>query len=33
VFLNKCDAVDDPELVELVEMRCASCLQVPVPGI
>ena len=22
VFLNKCDAVDDPEMLDLVEMRC-----------
>ena len=33
VFLNKCDAVDDQELVELVEMEVRELLvQVPVPG-
>jgi len=25
VYLNKADMVDDAELLELVEMRCASC--------
>jgi elongation factor Tu len=25
VFLNKCDMVDDAELLELVEWKCASC--------
>jgi len=25
VFLNKCDAVEDPELIELVEMEVRDC--------
>ena len=25
VFMNKCDMVDDPELLDLVELECASC--------
>jgi len=27
VFLNKCDMVDDVELLELVELEVASCLK------
>ncbi len=26
VFMNKCDAVDDAELLELVEMEIRDCL-------
>ncbi len=26
VFLNKCDAVDDPELIDLVEMELRELL-------
>jgi elongation factor Tu len=33
VFLNKCDAVEDPELIDLVEMEVRELLvQVQVPG-
>jgi len=33
VFLNKCDLVDDPELLDLVELKCGNCLsKLPVPG-
>ena len=33
VFLNKCDVVDDPELLDLVEMEVRELLvEVPVPG-
>ncbi len=33
VFLNKCDAVDDPELLDLVELEVRELLtQVRLPG-
>jgi elongation factor Tu len=32
VFLNKADMVDDAELLELVEMECASCSKYDFPG-
>jgi elongation factor Tu len=32
VFLNKCDMVDDAELLELVEMEVRELLQVRLPG-
>ena len=32
VFLNKCDMVDDAELIELVEMEVASCWSSTSPG-
>jgi elongation factor Tu len=32
VFLNKVDLVDDPELLDLVELEFASCSQVRLPG-
>ena len=33
VFLNKCDAVEDDELIDLVEMEVRELLvEVPVPG-
>ena len=33
VFMNKCDMVDDPELLDLVELEVRELLtQLPVPG-
>jgi hypothetical protein len=32
VYLNKADMVDDKELLELVELRCGSCVEVRVSG-
>jgi len=32
VFLNKCDMVDDPELIELVSLELRELEQVRVPG-
>ena len=32
VYLNKGDVVEDPELLELVELKCETCLKYEFPG-